>query len=893
MISAPVKMAWGKLHREPGKDPAFLELSSHCADVAAVAVRLLELPVWQRRFEALAGRELTTYDITRLGLIAYLHDLGKCVTGFWLKQFDEQADDGTVDTSIRRDIVRSLGGDIGECGHTAVVNMLFRGTVLATLKTHPVFGMLQKAPGHIDLLIASVSHHGQPIDPRDTRDFSWTWKPAPLLNYDPGKQLDILLDKAAATFEPALQDGDPLPTSDRFVHGYCGLVSLADWIGSNPDPAFFPYGLASVDDRYAAAYDRATDVLRRMRIDCVDATTYVRDRRSSFGDVFFDTETSEPYQPTPIQAAAGDLGLGPLVIIEDETGAGKTEAALWRFKSLFEAGEVDSLVFCLPTRVSAVSLSKRVESFVSQMFPDGDVRLNTVTAVPGYLVSDGLIGERLARFEFLWPDSENESSAHRHWAAENSKRYLAAAVAVGTIDQALLAGLKTRHAHLRGTALLRSLLVIDEVHASDVYMTRILEKLLARHIKAGGHALLLSATLGNSARSKFLRLVESNDDTEKSGQTGGKPEGSATMPYPAISSARSLCGFVPRGRQKRVEVELVPALAKPATVADLAASAAIAGARVLVVQNTVNQAINVQRELERRDAVRDALFHCYGQPCPHHGRFAAVDRKVLDGEVERFYGKRSPGGPRILVGTQTLEQSLDIDADFLISDLCPMDVLLQRIGRLHRHRRNRPSGFEAPKLALLVPQERDLERSLSQLKAFGLGSVYQNVLSIEATWQELEQRTELAIPNDNRELVERTTDYDRLKALATELGPNWETSWARLQGVEAARGQQAMPFLLDWDSEFDAYEENTDVLTRLGDKPRLVKFAETRSPFEQSLTELQIPYYLWPVNCEQAEVDIERKSDGMYFSVSDRLFSYSRLGLVRSPSHDSDLWPSS
>ena len=134
MISPLVKTAWGKLHREPGKQLSFLELSSHCADVAAVTVRLLELPVWRRRFEALAGRTLGPLDIALLGLIAYLHDLGKCATGFWLKQFDRNTDDGGMDTSIRRDIVRSIGGDIGECGHTSVVSTLFWNDALPETK---------------------------------------------------------------------------------------------------------------------------------------------------------------------------------------------------------------------------------------------------------------------------------------------------------------------------------------------------------------------------------------------------------------------------------------------------------------------------------------------------------------------------------------------------------------------------------------------------------------------------------------------------------------------------------------------------------------------------------------------------------------------------------------
>ena len=892
MISPLVKTAWGKLHQEPDKQLSFLELSSHCADVAAVTVRLLELPVWRRRFEALAGRTLGPPDIALLGLIAYLHDLGKCATGFWLKQFDRNTDDGGMDTSIRRDIVRSIGGDIGECGHTSVVSTLFWSDALPVFKKHPLAEIFKQEPHHGELLTASISHHGQPVDANSRFDFSWTWKPVPQLNYDPSVELEHLLDTAAKTFPLALHADTPLPETKRFVHGFCGLVSLADWIGSNPGAAFFPYDLAPVDNRYAAAYDRAAEVLRRMRIDCVDATAYLRNQSLSFGDVFFDPDTKEPYKPTGIQAAACILDLGRLVIIEDETGAGKTEAALWRFKSLFEAGEVDSLVFCLPTRVSAVALSQRVEAFIRRVFPDDDIRLNTVTAVPGYLVSDGLIGERLARFEFLWPDLDKDSSAHRHWAAENSKRYLAAAVAVGTIDQALLAGLKTRHAHLRGAALLRSLLVVDEVHASDVYMTRVLEKLLARHIEAGGHALLLSATLGNSARSRFLELVESDDHTDTSEQVGHGHRRSSVVPSPAISSARSLRGFGPARQQKRVEVELVPVLGDASAVADMATAAATAGARVLVVQNTVNQAIDVHRELEQNDAARDALFRCNGQPCPHHGRFAAVDRKVLDAQVEQLFGKQSPGGPRVLVGTQTLEQSLDIDADLLISDLCPMDVLLQRIGRLHRHRRSRPNGFETPKLILLVPRERDLARFLRVArgeKTFGLGSVYDNLLSIEATWRALEKRAELTIPDDNRQLVEQATDYDRLETLAAELGSKWEESWRELLGAEAAQRQHAIPHLLDWDDDFSVYSENTEVLTRLGNLPHLVKFAETRSPFDLPLTELQIPHHLWPEGCDETEVETERTGDVIHFRVSDRSFSYSRLGLAYSCTADADL----
>ena len=134
------------------------------------------------------------------------------------------------------------------------------------------------------------------------------------------------------------------------------------------------------------------------------------------------------------------------------------------------------------------------------------------------------------------------------------------------------------------------------------------------------------------------------------------------------------------------------------SVAAQALEAARAGAKVLVVRNTVGYAITTQQALEEI-AERALLFSYEATLTLHHGRFAAADRRLLDHEVERRLGRdRLPGG-MVVVGTQTLEQSLDIDADLLITDLCPVDMLLQRIGRLHRHLRDdRPDGYRDPRV---------------------------------------------------------------------------------------------------------------------------------------------------------------------------------------------------
>ncbi|MEZ4454914.1 MAG: hypothetical protein R3B09_36020, partial [Nannocystaceae bacterium] len=118
--------------------------------------------------------------------------------------------------------------------------------------------------------------------------------------------------------------------------------------------------------------------------------------------------------------------------------------------------------------------------------------------MPGYLRVDEQEGTRLPGFEVLWNDDPRQRYRYRGWAAEGSKRYLAGAIVVGTIDQVLLSTSMTSHAHLRATAASRQLLVVDEAHASDAYMNRLLEEVLAFHLAAGGHAFLMSATLGST-----------------------------------------------------------------------------------------------------------------------------------------------------------------------------------------------------------------------------------------------------------------------------------------------------------------------------------------------------------------------------------------------------------
>src|SRR5690606_20566847 len=148
-------------------------------------------------------------------------------------------------------------------------------------------------------------------------------------------------------------------------------------------------------------------------------------------------------------------------------------------------------------------------------------------------------------------------------------------------------------------------------------------------------------------------------------------------------------------------------IADPGAVAALALDAARRGGKVLVIRNTVSDCIATQEALESlSEGDSTLLFRCAGVAAPHHARYAKPHREALDRAIEASFGKDRPGGGMVAIATQTVQQSLDLDADLLLTDLCPADVLLQRIGRLHRHERTREPAFTKAKAVVLVPKDR-------------------------------------------------------------------------------------------------------------------------------------------------------------------------------------------
>lgn len=891
MLPAGVMPAWGKLERDlAGRVTATHPLADHMLDVAACFLALAACRNVRRALTCAAGRALVPLDLQRLAVLVFLHDLGKANAGFQAKRW-----------KLAQEIPR---GWPTHRGHVSEALCLFeQGSDTDLLNQLPIDALSAWSPAVYDLLLASISHHGQPAKAAPNGDGKYLWRPVQVAGqtaYSPQATLQHLGRRVQQLFPEAFTpDEAELPTAPAFVHLFAGLVQLADWLGS--DTRFFPYTKPG-EDRAATAFERARQAVHSIGLDVGDLHAVLQTAMPSFSAAF-----NVP-QPRPIQQALGAPDLGPLLILEAETGSGKTEAALWRFAQLFKAGEIDGLYFALPTRVAASQLYERLRDFVQRMWPAGGgvTAPVVVRALPGYTSADG--NEQLpslARFEVLWADLVDEQQAHRRWAAESSKRFLAATIAVGTIDQALLAALQVRHAHLRHALLTRSLLVVDEVHASDAYMAVLLEHLLRAHRRAGGQALLLSATLGSSTRAR-LQVLAQADRPHPPLPHLPSLETACTMPYPALSDGIKMLRLPPSGQQKTVHWQTLDAINDPDRIARLACNAAMAGARVLVVRNTVPAAIATLQAVEAMAATRDQADWLFTLTPPdgsapvstlHHSRYSRQDRPLLDRAVEAQIGKhrQQPGG-RIVIGTQTLEQSLDLDADLLITDLCPMDVLLQRIGRLHRHIRpehERPQGYRDAQAWVLTPAGGDLTPHLKQPR-HGLGrfhqggGVYPDLRILEATRRLIDAAPTRQIPRDNRELVERATHPQARQQIAQELGAAWVKHGQDIDGETGAGRTIAHLQALPYDKPFEGLtfpDADQKVATRLGAADRLVEFdPPLRGPFGLDVRELAIRHHLLPeLLFDAAPQHVQPISGGFEFSLGARRYRYSRVGLERLP----------
>jgi len=536
--------------------------------------------------------------------------------------------------------------------------------------------------------IEAVSgHHGHIITVENNTPFPLPSDcPKNYANHDMNARKDWLEILETIFLKPAglsLKDAPPVPSSLSFIAGFCSVV---DWLGSaNSNERFcFQEKPSSLIDYFENRHDDAHGVLR--------ISGLIGKRKSYTGVKSLLKQNNCPHQ---VQTLVDNLSCLPgLTIIEAPTGSGKTEAALAYAWRMLDQGQLESIVFALPTQATANAMLSRLEHLSTRLFEDH----------PNILLAHGnaKFNENFAKLRESGHSSQDESEEAwaqcSEWLAQSRKRAFLGQIGVCTIDQVLTSVLPVKHRFIRSFGLGRSILIVDEVHAYDTYMYGLLKAVLAEQKAAGGSAVLLSATLPHGQRRELLQSWENRIEIKRS---------KSMPPYPLISQLADHTvkeyqvdqEQMPQERSVIIEPDITKDLLPDQTLKERIIRAAESCAHVVLICNLVDVAQQLYTEIISETSFPVLLFH---------SRFTLTDRQEIEKTLINRYGdnaERSNCGS-ILIATQVVEQSLDVDFDWMITQLCPGDLLFQRIGRLHRHPHkdsNRPESFKSPCCTVLIP----------------------------------------------------------------------------------------------------------------------------------------------------------------------------------------------
>ncbi len=792
---------WGKAQAKEEAVESHL-LPYHNLDVAAVGWLLLspERPLTQRlaaqlRLEPVALRQLLVF-------LLGLHDIGKFSRAF----------QGLFQPSSNQALVPA----ITQCVYTQRHDRL--GAVIWEAKWPEWFedGTLQWTAGFsraerkalraaLPVLTAPFfGHHGQPVD-------------AGKIDVETFFDRDEYADDVEAARQFIADWAGVVPPewpveqllSEEWVYALqtlswsiAGWATLSDWLGSNQE--HFPYCQDKIPlaDYWQVTLGNAEKALQETGFNKVSEPLPYAGMASWFGQ--------QSITPTPLQQAAEtiDIAAGPqLFILEDVTGSGKTEAACILTQRLLAAGHGDGLYFALPTMATSNAMYSRLGSLHRRFYTAG--------STPSFVLAHGardLNDDFMAAVAAPQPSdldyTANELSATsrcNQWLADSRKKALLAEVGVGTIDQALMAILPFRHQSLRLYGLARKVLVIDEVHAYDNYMQTLLSQLLSYHARQGGSAILLTATLPRSMRSVMMAAWQKG-----LGQPEKKPQKDEFPLLTHVSEGQLL--ELPLASRAEVSRSVdVDWFIEEEQAIDAVLAAVEAGECIAWVRNTVDDAIRAFEAIAARhpEPERCLLFH---------SRFAMVDRQRIESQVIERLGKDSTHEIRrgqVLISTQVFQESLDCDVDVMISDIAPIDLLIQRAGRLQRHQR----GLRCPPRLLVLapswaddPDEHWLKRTLP-----GTQAVYRDTSLSWLTQSVLRRLGAIRMPEEARALIEGVYGQG-----IDDIPDALQQGRLEQNGIRKVSGSLATYNALDLAEGYtknDQWQEEQEIGTRLMDEP--------------------------------------------------------------------------
>lgn len=721
-LGKPARAVWAKHDYDAD---GWLPLWRHMADSAAVCGLLWDqwVPPGVRKLiaEALPGAE---GDARLLAVwLAAVHDIGKATPAFAC-QVDQLAD-RMRDHGLEMRSAGAMGPERRLAPHGLA------GQVLLGEWLEERHGW---SPGRTGQFTVTVGgHHGVPPEHGQIKAL---YDQEELLR-TPGASARVwrraqteLLDACAAQFgvgeRVVAWRTVRLPQAVQVL--LTGLVIVSDWIASNA--ALFPYfpdGASRGDEERLVAAWRGLDLPGPWRV-AEPAESTEELFASRFG-------LPAGASPRPVQVAAVELAremtVPGLMIVEAPMGEGKTEAALAVAEIFAARSGAGGVFFALPTMATGNAMFPRLLDWLKRLPSADGVRHSVHLAHSKAALNEdftdlmgpggGVVAVDLDGPEESprWQRGERRRAGAKlvaHTWLRGRKKAMLASFVAGTIDQLLFAGLKSRHLALRHLALAGKVVVIDEAHAYDTYMSVYLDQVLSWLGAYRVPVVVLSATLPSARRRELVEAYGGSEGavgpasatlagaeiaSRGAAETGTAPEHDGeALTYPLLTAVtpkgvtQEKTTWVRRpgasGRTTDVHVERMSD--GLGVLADRLEAELVGGGCALVVRNTVKRVLETARALRARFAEDEVTVA--------HSCFVDIDRAAKDSDLLRRFGppdkaEGRPAGRHIVVASQVAEQSLDVDFDLLVSDLCPVDLLLQRMGRLHRHRRG-PGQSDRP-----------------------------------------------------------------------------------------------------------------------------------------------------------------------------------------------------
>jgi CRISPR-associated endonuclease/helicase Cas3 len=713
MLSKATRELWGKSDRDK-KDGVWHPLICHMVDVAACVLKILERE--PKRTRALYASDLGFSSFAEaqpwLLLFIALHDLGKASPSFqsmWLPGATRTQANGLTWTHepnyVPHGFISQAAFD-EDLGWPPEVSWEVLNKIADAVGCHHGLRASQK---EIDGMTETDCGFG-----------SQPWNEA----------RKELFSACVKLFNADLNQGLPIETfSAAAFERLAGVCSFADWLGSNQD--FFPFepDMRDLQAYWIQSQDRAEKALEKIgwtqRLPLAKPDV-------QFEDVF-------PFAPRPLQSAVIELLENPqaptLLLIEAPMGEGKTEAAFFAHLRLQTALDHRGMYVALPTRATGNAMYKRTVEFANGFNREIPVDLQLLHGAT--LLNNLYQNLRVSNVDERKKKSKFRSVMALEWFT-NKKRALLSEYGVGTIDQALLGILPVKHQFVRIWGLGNRTVVIDEVHAYDVYTSRLIESLLRWLHALGSSVIVMSATLPKERRDALLSAYGARElPAEKTSypRVFKVADGTVTpKAFPADPTRNREIQFI----KTRVEI--------PHIAQQLLASIEHGGCAVCIV-NTVQRAQDLHRELAASAKTEGVLLKIF------HARYPAKQRQKLEDEVLALFGKDGKRPEKaILLGTQVLEQSLDLDFDVMFTDLAPIDLILQRAGRLWRHNRENRHPFQTSPKLFVMGLEHDGE--IPELHDNLYWDLVYDADVLLRTYAAVNQRSNLRLPDDIDDLVE-------------------------------------------------------------------------------------------------------------------------------------------